>query len=194
MGLNVNTSTNMGINAVSYQSAGGAKPEGLSGADQEKLSKLEEAQKKLEENREKLEEMQEKFESIRSSAKDMEEYAEEAPRAAKQMILSSMCRQVEAMNPRIYSAKTWNALMKAYGSAKQLLNEDAPTEKQLEKAMQALRKALARLESVERRKQKEEDKEREGLPIITKQPGKGGEEAAAEQAVVDRNIKTFGQE
>ncbi len=41
----------------------------------------------------------------------MEEYAKEAPRATKQMILGNMCKQVEAMNPRLYTADTWNALM-----------------------------------------------------------------------------------
>ncbi len=169
MGLNVSTSFNMGVNTGAYAKMGGTAPGNSGAVDEETQSKLEE--------------MQEKLEEMKATAKGMEEYAEEAPRAAKQMILSSMCRQIEAMNPRIYSADTWNALMKAYGGAKQLLNQDAPTEKQLQKALEALRRAIAQLKTVERRKQKEEDEEREGLPIITKQPGKGGEEAAAEQAV-----------
>ncbi len=165
-GISLNTSY-MNANVSPYANTGGFAQGSPSAADEESQSMLEE--------------MQEKLEEMKSTAKGMEEYAKEAPRATKQMILSSMCRQVEAMNPKIYSAKTWNALMKAYGGAKKLMNEEAPTEEQLQKALEALRKALARLETVERKKQAEEDEEREGLPIML-QPPKGGAEAAAEAA------------
>ncbi len=169
MGLSVNTSMNLGMNTGIAPSENAAVSGNLGALDEESQSKIEE--------------MQEKFESIRGAAKGMEKFAEEAPRATKQMILGNMCKQIEAMNPRLYTADTWNALMKAYGGAKKLLNQDAPTDKQLQKAVEALRKAIARLEMVERRKQKEEDEEREGFPIVVEKQGKSGEDAAVEQAV-----------
>ncbi len=168
MGINVNTSIQAGINTGLYPSENAAVSGNLSALGEEAQAEIEE--------------MQEKFESIRSAAKGMEKFAEEAPRATKQMILGNMCKQIEAMNPRLYTADTWNALMKAYGGAKKLLNQDAPTEKQLQKAVESLRKAIARLEMVERRKQKEEDEERDGFPITFDKSGKGGE-AASDPAV-----------
>lgn len=107
-------------------------------------------------------------------SKSMSEAAKEAPLAARQQILNSLLKQCEMMNNALYTARSWNGLMKIYAKAKSLSLQDNPKLSDIKKAIGELNNAIASLEKAEISKEDDEGL-KEMLPLVMKKPGSNGE-------------------
>lgn len=104
---------------------------------------------------------------LNSMADSLSKAAENAPLANQMQTLNSLVKQCEMLNRMMYTAKSWNALMKAYARGKKLSMDDNPSLKTIKKTIAELSAALAALEQAQKA-ETEEDERKESLPLVLK--------------------------
>jgi len=123
-------------------------------------------------------------EDLRAQMSASNENAKQSEAAMKKITLGGLLKRVEMMQGRMYSSRSWEALMKIYGVSKPIYLDDDADIADIEKAIRDLNNALGALKKAEA----EDTGQRKMLPAVIKPGG-----TAYGQAAISASTKTAAQ-